>query len=273
MKVRVSPSVISFKDKLKKYWGLEEWEGVNDKDKELLFFGLYLQMDYDVFWRLPKYKKTVFWCGSDILRLIQEPEWQRIVRLYKDVDHWVENEVEAQNLEVIGLKPKVGQSFLGKIDDYPQSYKPQDKVHVYLSGHPNREEEYGFGLACRLASKLPNHVFHLYGAGGMYKDVKDQYPNVICHGWLPEKEMNEQIKKFHCGLRPNEHDGFSEITAKSILMGQYPITRIPYKNIWNYQTEEELVQLLDSIKDIRKPNIEGRQYWQKHLNNFPWLKG
>lgn len=135
-----------------------------------------------------------------------------------------------------------------------------------MSGHPNREEEYGFGLATRLAEKLPEFTFHLYGAG-----YRGKVGNIIIHGQVPEKDFNEEIKNYHCGLRPNSHDGFSEITAKSILLGQYPISFIPYKNIWNYTTEDELVRKLQEIKQISKPNLDGRKYWIKELNKFPWI--
>lgn len=265
MKVRVSPSVINFKDKLKEVWGLSEWEGIYDKDQDVLFFGLYIKWDYDAYWA-HQGKKTVFWCGSDIINLSNNWEWQRRVRLYPEAKHYCENEVEQKELEGMGIKAEIVQSFLDDVKKFPVSFKPTDRPHVFMSGHPNREEEYGFGLATRLAEKLPEFTFHLYGAG-----YRGKVGNIIIHGQVPEKDFNEEIKNYHCGLRPNFHDGFSEITAKSILLGQYPISFIPYKNIWNYTTEEELVRKLQEIKQISKPNLDGRKYWIKQLNRFPWI--
>ena len=265
MKVRVSPSVCNFKDKLKEVWGLDEWEGIYDKDQDVLFFGLYIKWDYDAYWA-HQGKKTVFWCGSDIINLSNNWEWQRRVRLYPEAKHYCENEVEQKELEGMGIKAEIVQSFLDDVKKFPVSFKPTDRPHVFMSGHPNREEEYGFGLATRLAEKLPEFTFHLYGAG-----YRGKVGNIIIHGQVPEKDFNEEIKNYHCGLRPNFHDGFSEITAKSILLGQYPISFIPYKNIWNYTTEEELVRKLQEIKQISKPNLDGRKYWIKQLNRFPWI--
>ena len=77
---------------------------------------------------------------------------------------------------------------------------------------------------------------------------------------------------YHCGLRTNEHDGFSEVTSKSILMGQYPITKILYEGIWNYDTEDELVALIEKLKYMKEPNHKGRALYLKKINNYPWCK-
>ena len=136
-----------------------------------------------------------------------------------------------------------------------------------MSGHPNREEEYGFGLATRLAEKLPEFTFHLYGAG-----YRGKVGNIIIHGQVPEKDFNEEIKNYQIALRSNLHDGFSEILAKGVLLGQVCISRIKYPHILNYSSEDELVKILKEAKFVQKPNIVGRNYYIKTLNRFPWIK-
>jgi len=266
MRYRCSASVVNFRDKLEKIWGLREWEGIHDEDQDVLFFGLYIKWDFDAYW-MHEGKKTVFWCGSDIINVQQNWEWQRRVRLFPEAKHYCENEVEQKELAEIGIESEIVQSFLDDIDKFPVSFKPTDKPHIFMSGHPNREEEYGFSLAMRLAERLPDFTFHLYGAG-----QRGKFKNIIIHGQVPEKDFNEEIKNYHCGLRPNDHDGFSEIVAKSVLMGQYPISFIPYKNIWTFKDEDDLVKQLEKLKTIRKPNKEGRNYWRKNINKFPWVK-
>ena len=265
MKVRVSPSVINFQDKLKEVWKLEKWEGIEDPDQDVLFFGLYIKWDYDAWWT-HEGNKTVFWCGSDIINLQQNWEFQRRVRLYPEAKHYCENEVEQKELAEMGIKADIVQSFLDDVNKFPITFKPTDKPHIFMSGHPNREDEYGWSLAMMLSQKLPEFTFHLYGAG-----QRGKLNNIIVHGQVPEKDFNEEIKNYQCGLRLNTHDGFSEITVKSILMGQYPITFIPYEKIWNYKTEEELIEQLKKLKTIKKPNVDGRNYWLKHINRFSFL--
>lgn len=266
MKVLISSAVSNFDDKILKIWGLEKWEGMNDEDLHVLFFGLYVDYDFDVFY-FHSGKKTVFWCGSDIVRVLRDPERQRKLRLYPEAEHYCENELEAEELRSVGINPIVAPSFLEDIDDFPASYFPTEKPHIYLSGHDYREEEYGFGLVDRLADRFPDYTFHLYGVGEPY--IKG---NIVSHGRVSPEQFNEEIKHYQCGLRPNDHDGFSEVTAKSVLMGQYPITKIPYPNILSYQTEEELVELLGKLKFIKEPNLVARDYWRKAVNNYSWMK-
>jgi len=261
--VRVSESVIAFKDKVLNIWGLDEWGGIDDPD--VLFFGMYNDRDWDTFWRF-KGKKTIFWCGSDILRLISNPEGQRILRLYPETEHWCETEEEAKNLRSVGIEPKVAPSFLEYIDDFPVSFKPSEYPHIWMCAHPNREEEYGIYLAREIADRFPEYTFHFYGIEGK------SYDNVIYHGKVPNEQFNKEIRKYHCGLRCNEHDGNSEVPMKSVLLGQYPITRMKYDKLWQYETKEELEALLEKLSKMKEPNYEARSHWIKKINQYPWCK-
>jgi len=57
-----------------------------------------------------------------------------------------------------------------------------------------------------------------------------------------------------------------------LLNGGYPITRIKYPHIWNYNTNNQLIHLLKRLQKTTKPNIEGRNYYRKVLNQYPFLK-
>jgi len=265
MKYHCSESVINFRDKIEKVWGLQKWEGIYDKDQDVLFFGLYIKWDFDAYW-MHEGKKTVFWCGSDILNVQQDWEWQRRVRLFPDAKHYCENEVEQKELKEMGIEAEIVQSFLDDIDAFPVSFKPSQTPHIFMSGHPNREDEYGFNLAAKLAQTLPDFTFHLYGAG-----ARGRVGNIIVHGQVPEKDFNEEIKNYHCAIRSNDHDGWSELPMKCILNGGYPITKIKYPMVANYETDEQLVKFLKELKDKKKPNLEARKFWIKRVNNFPWI--
>jgi len=284
MKIRISASMINFRDKAITYFKLKEWEGKNDKDKDLLFFGLFNDRDYDVFANF-KGKRYVFWCGTDILNALSDYERKRILGNCP-AEHYCENELQAQELESLGLKPKIVVSFLDNVNNFPLSYKHSNKPHIFLCGHDQREEEYGVGVVKRVAERLPDFTFHIYGIdkNSSYLSlterkieeqlicVDEDCPNIWFHGKVPEEQFNNEIINYQCGLRPNEHDGFSEVLAKSILMGQYPISRIPYEKIWSYENEDQLVALLEKLKLMRTPNVEGRAYYLKKINNFPWCE-
>ena len=167
-------------------------------------------------------------------------------------------------------------SFLGDIKKYPISFKQGNKV--YVSGHEGYQGEYGWGIVTMIACSLPNIEFHLYGASWQYQPLK----NVIIHGKVPKEQMNKEIKEMQCGLRLNKHDGFSEITAKSILWGQYPITYLYFPYIQQYTNDNcgqpycmkclnNLIKILKTLPQKKKPNLKGREYYLKHLNKFPWV--
>jgi len=258
MKVKVSTSVGGFGDKIKNTWGLEPWQGVYDKDKDILFFGLYHDFDWNVYHHLgPEYKRTIFWCGSDILRLIEMPDRQRIIKLFP-VDHYCETEVEAENLRKMGIDPIVAPSFLEDPATFPITFKPTDKPHIWLCAHPGREEEYGVLTARKMADIFPLYTFHIYGITGenFPTDELDGalHNNFIFHGVVPNEQFNQEIRQYHCGLRTNEHDGMSEVPIKSALLGQYPISKLPYEKVWNYETEDELVKLLEKLPTMKESN-------------------
>jgi len=82
--------------------------------------------------------------------------------------------------------------------------------------------------------------------------------------------MNDEIKHMQSGLRVLEFDGFSEILAKSVLWGQYPISRIGYPHIDSYTSNEKLIQLIHNLATKTAPNIKARDYYMKTLNQYPW---
>ena len=278
MKLKVSSSVRQFREKAERAWGLKEWEGINDPDQELLFFGLFHDRDFEVFHNF-KGQKSVFWCGGDILRVLEDYERRRVLRIALGTRHYCETEVEAENLRKAGFEPEIIPSFLGNIEDYPVSFQPPlegEKWKVWMCGHPDREQEYGFDKARQLAKIFPDVEFHFYGVDKEYAGKpnleSDSLPNVIYHGLVSEEQLDKEIKRMQCGLRLNEHDGVSEVIVKSILLGQYPISFLPYEGVAQYQTFEDLVELIEKMKEQREPNLRTRAIWLKSLNNFPWCK-
>ena len=244
----ISSSIANFREALEKKYG-----GIVDKT---IFFGLYHERDYKrfIFAKSP----TVVWCGSDILALRKHPIWRRIIRR-KKAEHICENEVEQAALISLGIWARVQPLFFGNPGDYPMSFKPSEKPQVYLNAHQNRGDEYGVGEIMYIALQLPDVMFHIYGVTGLNTF------NVIFHGRVPSEQFDEEIKNYQAALRLNEFDGFGEVTAKSILMGQYPITKIKYPHIDQAKTKEDLIRLLQELKNKKEPN-PARGYWVKELS-------
>jgi hypothetical protein len=283
--------------------------GYEDPRKPTVFCGMYDLRDFFWLW-LHRGKAWVFWCGSDIRNFrsnfifndgkllglsqlfasfnLNFKDWL-IKKVLSKAEHWCENEAEAWQLRDCGLKVSgICPSFFGDFRKYKVSFKPGNKV--YLSANPGRELEYGWGVIWDLAPHLPEIEFHLFGSEWReaFKSLKmqgislaDFRPNITIHGKIPIKKMNRLVKGMQCGLRLNKHDGFSEITAKSVLWGQYPITYLYFPHVDQFTADDlglvntsknlqKLVKLLEQIPQKKKPNLKGRNYYLKSLNKFPW---
>lgn len=265
----------------KEIWGTEDYVYPKHKNEPTVFFGLYDTRDYLALWR-HKGKKYILWAGSDIdnlrdgfmfnngklkwLSLIFRGRFRKwLIKTIRSAENWVETKNEWDKLLKIGVVSQMCPSFMGKFEDFPLCYKQSDKPNVFVSSHQGREDEYGFSFIWELAKEVPECVFHLYGS-----DICLEGENVICHGRVSREQFNKEIKDYQCGLRLNKSDGFSEITCKSILLGQYPITHLKNDMIPNFKTKDELVEMLKALKDMKEPNIEGREYYKIILNKYSW---
>lgn len=276
IKCRWSPTLGALEDTAENVWGTKEYE--YDLHDPTVFFGLYGLPDFYTLWR-HKGKKWILWAGSDInhfangywledgggIRVDPVPlaEW-----VEKHCESWVENEVERKALEEFGIHAKVCPSFLGNIDDYQVTYKHNERPNVYLSANPGREVEYGWGFIEEIADQC-DADFHLYGS----PDWTTRHSNVFVHGRVPKEQMNEEIKNMQSGLRLNQGmDGFSEITAKSVLWGQYPITweHFRYEHLTHFNDKKQLIKRINGLKGKTEPN-PSRNYYRKILNNYPWV--
>ena len=88
--------------------------------------------------------------------------------------------------------------------------------------------------------------------------VGDVVPESLCF----EAYQNEETKQMTGALRLAEFDGFSEIVAKSLLWGQWPVSAIYYK----YTVSPDHIFMLENVE----PNYKGREYYLEILNKFPW---
>jgi len=251
------------------------WEHLRNRT---VFWGMYALRDYLALW-LHRGPAWILWAGGDIQNLksgfvlndgklkyiskVIGNKW--VYKILNKAEHYVENDVEAKDLKSLGIDAKVVPSFMGNIDDYQIEYKASTRAHVWASVSGGRYEEYGWYAINDIAYLVPEVTFHLYGG-----EIRTDNSNVICHGRVPKEQMNQEVKYMQGACRLNEHDGFSEVLAKSSLWGQHPISRISYPFIDSYSSTKELLALFKGLKDKPKPNIEGAVYYRVHLNNFIW---
>ena len=284
-KLRTSSSIIGFREKAEKIWKIERYQYPQDKYQKCVFFGLYHWRDY---WHFIKHKgeRFVLWSGGDIhnlkrqylfsdgnrlwlSKLLSFIKWHRIF-YYFPATHFVENQDEQDVLTSLGIKSFFAPSFLENVNDFQIKTKRYDRPQVFISVHPNREIEYGEGLVRQLANKFQNIDWHIYGKERPM-EVVGNFNNIFWHGRVANSQFNEEIADYHCGFRPNIHDGCSEVMVKSILNGGYPLTRIKYPMVDNYESYDDLILFFSSLKEkIQHKNYQARNYWQNNLNKYPW---
>ena len=218
------------------------------------------------YWRFIWHRgeKVVFWCGGDILNLKSHKIWSKWIFKLK-AKHLCENDVELLELANSNILATVAPMCFEPFDDIKLSYKHSPTPHVYLCCHPGYKEFYGVNMIEGFSATIPEITFHIYGANGV------SHHNIIYHGQVSNKQFNEEIKNYQAGLRLNDFDGFGEILAKSILMGQWPISRIYYPFIDYAHDMTSLINHLKKLKYQKEPNIPGREYWSKKLKHNPFI--
>lgn len=266
---RWSPTLGELEARHEQVWGTRDFmDNEIDRHRPCVFFGVYGLPDFYTLWRYEG-RKCILWAGSDIQHFLKgywlDKEGKMKLRAF-DLAPWidtycesyVENEVEQNALASVGIRSKVVPSFLGDVKKFEVSFKSGNKVYTSVSGDDFKL--YGWDKIHKLAWDNPQIEFHLYGNTLPFPVGSS---NVKVHGRVPKEQMNEEIKDMQGALRLTEFDGFSEILAKSVLMGQWPISLIEYPHI------SKLSQIADITK-IRHPNLAGREYYLKKLNKYPW---
>jgi hypothetical protein len=273
---RWSPTLGSLEEGHQEVWGTNDYENIDDPT---VFFGIYGLPDFYTLWR-HKGRKAILWCGTDIIHFcngywldtsgkikLESKGMDGGIAAWIDTycENYVENEVEQNALAKMGIRSKVRPSFLGDVNKFEISYKHSHRPKVYTSVSGDNFEQYGWNKIPILASENPDIEFHLYGNSKEWLPPLDKwhFANVVVHGRVPKEQMNEEIKHMQGALRLTTFDGFSEILAKSVLMGQWPVSLIEYPHMLRLED-------LEKLKFRQQPNLEGREYYINKLNDYPW---
>lgn len=265
---RVAPSLGALEDTPDHIWGTKPYL---DEFQDTVFFGLYGFPDFFALWR-HKGRKCVLWAGSDIQHFLlgywlDEEGMMRIhptqlsAWLDTNCEHYVENEVEQVALRSVGVRSKVVPSFLGKASDYGITYEVSPRPRLYTSVSGNNFELYGWDKIPLLASRHKNIEFHCYGNTVEPPFTLAYRTNLILHGRVSKEEMNKEIMHMQGALRLTTFDGFSEIIAKSLLWGQWPVSHIEYPHT---------LRATDHIVLPSEPNKAGREWLLSVVNKYPW---
>ena len=269
MRYRVSSSIENFKPGLRrKYPNWKEWNWFV-RYEPTVFFGMYHIGDVArLLWHLGK--QTVFWCGSDILNMQKSPVLLFIVQGC-NARHVCENEVERKALEEMGIYAEVKPQLFDVVACQSTQRKWEGRKQVYLSAHNERLLEYGVSQILEVAPRFPDIDFHFYGINldAVPATIAYDcffYTNVFARSRVSHEQFLREITNYHCAVRLNEFDGFSEVLARSALLGQYQISRIPYLHMFTAKDTHDLITSLKMLELVKEPNIKGQTYWLNKLS-------
>lgn len=263
MIARVSSSIENWQAKILSKPGAKQFRWRRDFRRPVVFFGLYTPHDWLAF-MLHRGGRTVVWCGSDIL---QVGLVFRLLRRFRAI-HICENEIEQHILQVQLGRDDIICAPLCFSDPsaFIPCFKPSKTPAVFMHVNRNAEAESGLFDVLRVAPLVPYASFHIYGRAGPRKAP----PNVVFHGHVPEEQFNREIRDYQASWRAHEFDGMAETTAKSALLGQWPISKIRFPFIDSYQNDEELVALLSGLAEKTEPNWQAAGYYSTLFNNPPY---
>lgn len=283
VKCRMAPSLGALEGTPMQAWGTGRYRWPRDAFRPTVFMGLYDLRDYLAVFLHPG-KKWVLWCGSDVRNLDSgfafndgKLRWLSALMgnwwcrpLIGGAEHWTENTLERSVLEANGVRVSgVCPSFLGDVEAVRVNradWSGKSGFHAWLSCGRGRQVEYGFREAETLASMLPGVTFHLFG-----DRYRSRLPNVVCHGRVGKSRMNEITSEYHLGLRLNHFDGFSEITAKALLAGQYAVTRVRFPDVASGATIDQIAAVIRRFAERKKPpDTALRNAYASLINSYPW---
>lgn len=259
--IHVSASIENWKEKILKRYKAEEYKWWKHYKRPVTFCGLYRPKDFLLCF-IHRGPRTIHWQGSDILAAGWHYRWLSKIK----AKHICENDVEQGVLRLmLQQEVEVRPTFLSNPHEFKVSYKPKEKPEVFIHINRGAELESGYCTIERIASCCPDIRFHVYGR----VSKPNTFPiNILFHGHVTEQQFNEEIKGYQASLRLHEFDGMAETTSKSILLGQYPISRIRYPHIGTYNDEKELIKLLKDLKNKKKPNYKARDYYMKEFTRY-----
>jgi hypothetical protein len=159
----------------------------------------------------------------------------------------------------VGIDVEIHPIFFGDLSKFQVCFKPSKTPQVYITSHNGRGTEYGVDVIERVASRVPDVTFHIYG-----EENTSENDNVVYHGWVDENVMDEEIKEYQGAIKGGSN-GVSITLIKSIMMGQYPISFKKIKGVWHAPDDEEFIKQLKRLKTVSEPNMKLREMYLNHF--------
>lgn len=212
----------------------------------------------------PKLKVVVTWVGSDLLEFVAFATHRPQCRgcIVKGVDvHVVDGLNLKSELEKLDIKSEYIPSIPEKCWEL-KSLPEKFAVAAYVPGF--RAEFFNYTMIREAAKNMPDVEFHLFG-GGPTK-IEPDLPNMVYHGWVEGEERQWWWENSSVVLYLPKHGSIGLIAVEFLQMGRWVVSTLSAPYVLECQTADEIVSVLENLKEIKEGNLEGSKYYQSEYS-------
>ena len=265
-----SPGMLHHGEPVRKMLGLPPYVPSIHIEKPVWFFGIYFESDYLQI--LAHHgNKIINWRGTDATQLQREPRKIQIIKSTRAL-HICQSSRQQKILSDLGIPSIVHPMVNTKIEDIEVSEFPKDSTHVLIYWRKGMDEFIGADMFFEIASKCKDVTFHIVGDEDPSRFNQPGLDNLVYHGFVSEDRLDQIMDRCKGTIRPWQSDGTPNIQTRMLLKGRYAAHRIKFEKVTQCSTIEAYVSWIHHLKNITRPNLEARDWWLAHLNNFDFLE-
>jgi 2-polyprenyl-3-methyl-5-hydroxy-6-metoxy-1,4-benzoquinol methylase len=268
-KLYYSQGIAHHGEKMRRMLGLDHYVPSIHINEPVWFFGLYFDQDYlQVLGH--QGKKIINWRGSDTFQLKASPAR---LRLIKDICalHVCQSDRQQAVLAEFGIKSIVRSMINEVTGNITVTPFPEDRTRILVFWKRGIDDFIRADLFFEITSKSQDVEFHIVGDEDPNRFIGAGKENLIYHGFLSEQELNGLMDRCKGTLRPWISDGTPNIQTKMVLKGRYAAHSCQFEKVALCRTVDDYVAWIEWLKGVTVPNLEARDWWLRHLNNFDFL--
>ena len=269
-KLHYSPGIAHHGEKMRRMLNLGHYVPSIHISDPVWFFGLYFDQDY-LQVLAHGGKKILNWRGSDALRLKSNSWRVQIVKNLQGALHVCQSHRQQEVLAGIGLSSIVRPMINEIISDINLTPFPEDRTRILVFWKRGIDDFIRADLFFEVALRSQDVEFHIVGDESPLRFAGPGKENLIYHGFLSEKDLDRLMDQCKGTLRPWISDGTPNIQTKMLLKGRYAAHGCQFEKVALCSNVDEYVAWIEWLKGVEVQNLEAREWWMNHLNNFDFL--
>ena len=188
-------------------------------NESVWFFGLFFDLDYLIL-QAHQGKKIINWRGADSWRMLHKRERINIIKSI-DALHVCQAQHQRDLLMQLGIQSIVRPMMNSPFHDIGLRELPKGKTCILVYWRSGDDNYIQAELFFNIAAHCSDIEFHVVGDEDPSRFNKPGMENVVFHGYIGEKELDQLMDKCKGTIRPWIWDGNPNIQTKMLLKGRY----------------------------------------------------